>query len=193
MKKIISLNALSTAFFLLLGIPMGFSSLAQTSNMAFTSVKTNKNMNDQSYSTTILVEQSPVEAYNAINNPRAWWSEDIEGNTVKVNDEFTYHFGDSHRSKLKVTESAPGKKVVWLVEENYWKSFKDQKEWVGNKITFDISKEGDKTKLVFTQFGLVPTYECYKACDWAWTGFVQKSLKSLIETGKGQLKWYEQK
>ena len=92
---------------------------------------------------------------------------------------------------MKVTELIPGKKVVWLVEENYFKNAKDQTEWVGNEIVFDISKLGDKTKVTFTQIGLVPSYNCYKSCDWAWTGFVQKSLQSLIKTGKGELQWFK--
>ena len=83
--------------------------------------------------------------------------------------------------------------MAWLVQENYFKNAKDQNEWVGNKITFEISKQGDKTKLVFTQIGLVPSYDCYKACEWAWTGFVQKSLQSFITTGKGLLTWYQDK
>ena len=137
--------------------------------------------------------------------------EKIEGNTDKLNDEWNYHFGDNHRSKIKTIEMIPDKKVAWLVEENYFKNAKDQSEWVGNKIVFEISKQNktkqnktkqnktkqnktkqNKTQLGFTQVGLVPTYDCYKACQWAWTGFVEKSLLSLITTGKGQLKWYEQ-
>lgn len=149
-------------------------------------------MNNQDFATTILVDQSPAEVFEAINNPRSWWSEDIEGSTDTLNGEWTYHFKDSHRSKLKTIEMIPGKKVVWLVEDNYFTWTKDESEWTGNKITFEISKQGDKTKVVFTQIGLVPTYECYSACQSAWTGFVQKSLRSLITTGKGQLKWYEQ-
>ena len=93
---------------------------------------------------------------------------------------------------MKTTELVPDKKVVWLVEENYFKFTKDPNEWIGNQIVFDISREGNKTKLVFTQIGLVPAYECFNVCRDAWTGFVQKSLQSLIATGKGQLKWYEQ-
>jgi len=148
-------------------------------------------MKDQSFTTTILVDQSPAEVFKAINNPRAWWSEDIGGNPDKLNEEWTYHFGDNHRSKMKTIEMIPDKKVVWLVEENYFKFTKDPNEWVGDKITFEISKKGDKTQLVFTQLGLVPAYECYNVCEGAWTGFVQQSLQSLITTGKGQLKWYE--
>lgn len=148
-------------------------------------------MKSQNFTTTILVDQSPAEVYKAVNNPKAWWTDDIEGNPEKLNDEWNYHFGDNHRSKLKTIELVPGRKVTWLVEENYFKNAKDQGEWVGNTITFEISKEGDKTKLVFTQIGLVPAYDCYKACEWAWTGFVQKSLKSLIAVGKAEPKWFE--
>jgi len=148
-------------------------------------------MNNQNFTTSILVGQTPAEVFKAINNPRAWWSEEIEGTTDKLNSEWNYHFGDNHRSKMKVIEMIPDKKVVWLVEENYFKNARGQTEWVGNKITFEISKHDDKTKLVFTQIGLVPSYNCYKSCDWAWTGFVQKSLHSLITTGKGQLQWYK--
>ncbi len=148
-------------------------------------------MNSQNFSTTILVDQSASEVYTAVNNPRAWWSEEISGITDKPGEEWNYHFGDNHRSKMKTTEMIPDKKVVWLVEENYFKFTKDPGEWTGNQITFEISRLGDKTKLVFTQIGLVPAYECYAVCRDAWTGFVQKSLYSLITTGKGQLKWYQ--
>jgi hypothetical protein len=150
-------------------------------------------MENQNFSTRILVEQPPTEVFKAVNNPRAWWSEEIEGNTDKINDEWTYHFKDNHRTKMKTIELIPDKKVVWLVEENYFSFTKDPDEWVGNKITFEITNQGDKTQLVFTQIGLVPAYECYKVCHDAWTGFIQKSLQSLITTGKGQLTWYEQR
>lgn len=149
-------------------------------------------MENQNFTTTILVSQSPAEVFKAINNPKAWWSEDIDGDTDKLNAEWAYHFGDSHRCKMKTIEIIPDQKVVWLVEENYFKSIKDKNEWVGNQITFDIFKQENKTQMVFTQVGLVPAYECYNVCRDAWTGFIQKSLRSLITTGKGQLRWYEQ-
>lgn len=148
-------------------------------------------MDHQDFTTTILVEQSPAEVYKAVNNPKAWWSDVIEGTTDKLNEEWTYYHGDNHRTKLKVVEMIPEKKVVWLVEENYFKSFKDQTEWVGNKITFEISRVNNKTQLVFTQVGLTSAYECYDACQYAWTGFIQKSLYSLITTGQALPKWYE--
>ncbi len=149
-------------------------------------------MEQQNFSTTILVEQSPEEVYKAIINPRAWWNEGIEGKTDQLNAEWNYHFEDNHRTKMKNIEMIPGKKVVWLVEENYFKFTKNPNEWVGDRIVFDISKQGDKTQLVFTQVGLVPESECYDVCFNAWTGYIQKSLKSLITTGRGELRWYQQ-
>jgi hypothetical protein len=88
-------------------------------------------MDNQNFTTTIVVEQSPAEVFKAINNPRAWWSEEIEGITDQLNAEWNYQFGNNHRSKMKVIELIPDKKVAWLVEENYFKNAKDQQNgWV---------------------------------------------------------------
>ena len=148
-------------------------------------------MEAKNFTTTILVDQSPAEVFQAINNPRLWWSEEIEGNTDRLNEEWTYRFEENHRSTMKTIEMTPGEKVVWLVKDNYFKFTKDPGEWTGNEITFDISRQGDKTQLVFTQVGLVPSYECYNVCHDAWTVFIQRSLQSLIRTCKVDVKWYQ--
>ena len=143
-------------------------------------------MNNKSFSTTILVDQTPEEVFNAVTNVRGWWSEEIEGGTSKLNDEFNYHFQDVHRCKIKLVEVVPNKKVVWLVLENYFKFTKDKTEWVNTKVIFDIDQKDNKTQLRVTHDGLVPEYECYDICENAWTQYVQQSLKNLISTGKGQ-------
>jgi Activator of Hsp90 ATPase homolog 1-like protein len=143
-------------------------------------------MQNQNFTTTQLINQTPEEVFNAINNPRGWWSEEIEGSTDKLNDEFSYHYEDVHRCKMKIIEFIPDEKVVWLVMDNYFSFTKDKSEWKGNKIIFEIAKKNNKTQLQFTQEGLVPEYECYDICQNAWTTYIQKSLHSLITTGKGQ-------
>lgn len=143
-------------------------------------------MENQNFTSTFLVEQTPEEVFSAINNVRGWWSEEIEGITQKLNDEFAYHFQDVHRCKMKIIESIPGKKVVWLCTDNYFNFTKDKSEWIGTKIIFEISKQGNKTQLRFTHEGLVPEYECYNACVNGWTQYITQSLPSLIRTGKGQ-------
>ena len=138
------------------------------------------------FTTTILVDKTPNEVFDAINNVRGWWSEEIEGETSKLNDEFILRYEDVHRCRIKLTEVIPGKKVVWLVEENYFNFTKDSSEWTGNQIVFDITKKDNKTQLQFTQIGLVPEEECYDICSKAWTTYVTRSLRDLIVTGKGQ-------
>ena len=143
-------------------------------------------MTTSDFTTTILVDQSPKEVFDAINNVRGWWSEEIEGSTDKLNDEFIYHYEDVHRCKMKLIEVIPNKKVVWLVLDNYFKFTKDKSEWKGNKIIFEITEKDHKTQLQFTQLGLVPEYECYDICRDAWSIYIKNSLRSLITTGKGQ-------
>ncbi|GAC1300692.1 MAG: SRPBCC domain-containing protein [Mucilaginibacter sp.] len=138
------------------------------------------------FTTTLLVDQTPKEAFDAINNVRGWWSEEIEGGTSKLNDEFKYHFEDIHSCKMKLLEVIPDKKVVWLVLENYFKFTQDKSEWIGTRISFEISEKDNKTQIRFTHQGLVPAYECFEICRDAWTGYIQNSLGSLIRTGKGQ-------
>lgn len=142
-------------------------------------------MSDQNYTTTFMVDQTPEEVFNAINNVRGWWSEEIEGSTDELGAEFKYHFKDVHRSTIKVTELVPGKKVAWHVLDNYFSFTKDETEWIDTNITFDIAKNGDKTEVRFTHVGLVPQYECYNACSEGWSTYINGSLWSLITTGKG--------
>lgn len=143
-------------------------------------------MTTPDFTTTLVVDQTPEEVFNAINNVRGWWSQEIEGNTERLNDEFTYHYKDVHISKMKLIEVIPNKKVVWLVMDNYFKFTKDESEWKGNKIIFEIDQKDNKTQLKFTQVGLVPQYECYDICRDAWSNYINNSLRSLITTGKGQ-------
>jgi hypothetical protein len=143
-------------------------------------------MTTTDFTTSILVNQSPKEVFNAINNVRGWWSEEITGSTNQLNEEWAYHYQDVHRCKMKIVEFIPNKKVVWLVTENYFSFTKDKGEWKGTKIIFEISEKDNQTQLQFTHLGLVPEYECYDICENAWDTYVQKSLYSLITTGKGQ-------
>ena len=148
--------------------------------------KTEYNMTNTSFTTTIMVSENPNKVYDAINNVRGWWSEEIEGSTDELNKVFDYHFKDLHRCSIKVTELVPSNKVVWLVTENNFSFTKDKEEWKGTRMIFEITPEGSKTKMTFTHEGLMPEHECYNVCHDAWTGFIQSSLYNLIVTGKGQ-------
>jgi len=143
-------------------------------------------MNNQDFTTTFLVDQTSQEAFHAINNVRGWWTERVEGNTSRLNDEFSVQFWDVHYSKQKLIEVIPDTKVVWLITDSRLTFLEDQREWTGTKIVFEINKVGKQTQVRFTQLGLVPGIECFTDCSNAWNNYIQTSLKNLITTGKGQ-------
>jgi hypothetical protein len=142
-------------------------------------------MKDHSLTLTFSVEQSPQQVFDAVNNVRAWWSGEIDGETDRLGAEFTYRYKDMHRSTQKITKFVPGRKVVWHVADAELNFVKDKNEWNGTDIVFEIAEHDGKTELRFTHVGLVPAFECYGGCSGAWGFYVGDSLRSLITTGKG--------
>jgi hypothetical protein len=143
-------------------------------------------MKTEGYTTSFTVDRTPEEVFNAINNVRGWRSGEIQGDTDKLGAEFTYRVQDVHRSKQKITEFMPGKKVVWHVLDGYLGFVKDKSEWKGTDIVFEIAEKGDKTEVRFRHMGLVPSYECYKNCSNAWGMLINGNLRKLITTRKAQ-------
>jgi hypothetical protein len=139
------------------------------------------------FTTTFPVDKTPKEAFDAINNVRAWWPGDIEGTTDELGAEFSYRYKDVHYSKQKVTELVPGKRVAWRVVESLLNFIDDKNEWKGTEIVFDIARKGDQIEVRFRHVGLVPGIECYGACSNAWGSIINGSLRSLITTGAGKL------
>lgn len=182
-KLIIAFSALAASS--LIGCNGNITQSANTKNSTGT-IKTTSTMPDTNYTSTIIVDKTPTDAYNAVKNFRGWWSEDIDGATDKLNEEFFYHYKDVHLCKMKLIEAVPDKRLVYLVLDNQFNFIKDKSEWINTKLIFEISKENNKTKVQFTHEGLTPDYECYNVCKDAWTKYINGSLKGLIENGKGE-------
>ncbi|HSZ33883.1 MAG TPA: SRPBCC domain-containing protein [Puia sp.] len=143
-------------------------------------------MANKDYSVALVVDASAKEVFRDINNVTKWWTEEFYGNSNKLNDEFTVHFGDVHVSTQKLIEFVPEKKLVWLVTKSRLNFIRDMQEWNNTKISFELSEEGEQTQVKFTHHGLVPEVECYKDCSKGWDYYIKGSLFKLLTTGKGK-------
>ena len=137
------------------------------------------------FTITLGADKTAEEVFNAITNVRKWWSgyysEQIEGNTEKLHDEFIFRAGrGTHYSKQKLIEVIPNKKIVWLVTDSELSFLQNKTEWTGTKIIFEISRKAGKTQMVFTHQGLNAEVECYDACSPAWTQYLQNRLLPMI-------------
>lgn len=143
-------------------------------------------MENQNYNATIAVSQTANEVFKSINSVSKWWTENIEGNSEKLNDVFTVNFGDSNFVTHKLIDIVSNQKIVWLVTDCHLSWFKDKTEWTNTKMSFEISPGDHNTQISFTHIGLVPELECYDNCIKGWDQYIKGSLLRLITEGKGQ-------
>jgi hypothetical protein len=137
------------------------------------------------YHADIEVHHSPQKAFDAICRVSDWWTENIEGNTVSLNDEFIVRFGETF-SKFKILEIIPGGKLIWYVLDCNLHWMNDKKEWKDTKILWQISGSGNSSRISMTHIGLNAGIECFEDCTKGWNHYVKVSLFKLIEDGKGE-------
>ncbi len=136
------------------------------------------------YHASINVNTSARKAAEAISNPSAWWTENLEGSAKNVNDIFTVTFGETF-VRFKITEMIPEKRIVWQVEDCNLHWLKDKTEWNNTSILWEISHNNGSTQIEMTHIGLRPGIECFEACEKGWDQYVKDSLFSLLKEGKG--------
>ncbi len=143
-------------------------------------------MSQEHFTTTFSVTQPAEQVFRAIHDVRGWWSGEVEGHTDRLGAEFTYRYKSLHCSRQKVTELVPGRRVVWHVVDSQLTFLKDNSEWNGTDIIFEIAGNGGQTEVRFTHAGLSPRIECYSQCSNAWGLLIGGNLLQLITTGKAQ-------
>lgn len=142
-------------------------------------------MQNQDLQIKLIVSAKPEAVFQAINNVRRWWSEEITGSTAQLNDEFSYKYEDVHHCEIKIIKTIPNKIVEWYIKNNYFKFTIDKNEWTGTTIRFEIIEQSDCTEIIFTHIGLTDQLECFEICSGAWSNYILSSLKNLILTGTG--------
>jgi len=109
-----------------------------------------------------------------------WWTTDTTGDS-KVGGMLKTLFSVDGKVlggfDLAVRELVPGKRVLWQVIEG-------PAEWIGTKIDFQLRQEGAYSIVMFKHEGWKQPVEFMHHCSTKWAIFLM-SLKSLVETGKG--------
>lgn len=139
------------------------------------------------YTSTTLLNCSESTVFNALTiGIPCWWTEMFEGTGENSGDVFTVRFGESVHKTMQVQELSHNKKIVWHVADSLIDipQLKNQTEWIGTTIVWEIFKRENSTELRLTHIGLSPDIECYTICAGGWKQFTE-SIKLFVETGKG--------
>lgn len=141
-------------------------------------------MTNKNYTYSFVTTQEPAAIFDRLTDVRKWWSglfnETITGKSQVLGDEFSFSAGDGmHYSKQKLTGLVPKQSLVWEVVESRLSFLKDQDEWTGTHIRFDLAPEGAGTRVTFTHQGLSHDIECYGSCSSAWNGYLTNLEKTL--------------
>ena len=143
-------------------------------------------MSNISYSKEILVSANPEAVYNAITKQIDKWWTTSSTEALEVGDILTVRFGETTFKIMSVINAIPNQILEWNIKEANidHEDFSKKDEWVGTEIKWEIEKTTEGSKIIFTHEGLVPTFECYDACQGGWNYFLG-SLKDFLNTGKG--------
>lgn len=126
----------------------------------------------------IAIQNSPAAVYKALTTQKGlagWWTRpDAEGTKLGARMRFIFKDGGP---AMEVIELTPSKHVSWRCIDG-------PSEWLNTVLTFDISRVGKETVLLFAHRGWREESEFMAHCSCKWAYFML-SLKSLLEDGHG--------
>jgi hypothetical protein len=142
----------------------------------------------QDYQCTVSAKVSAEEAYRKVARVAEWWNRQSTGKAQEVGDTFRVDFGQTWVD-FKVVEAVPNKRIVWQVEDCNLHRLKDQKEWKGTSVIWDLATANGTTMVRMTHAGLTPAVECFEACEAGWNFHVGESFLRLLTEDRGLPDW----
>ena len=138
----------------------------------------------------LTLPAEPEAVYEAVLNADQWWSRHVDlkdqGGEVMT---FRFPSADFHVT-VRIEALDPGRHVEWVcLDAKHPRSagYANPRDWVGTRMHFDVeTAQAGQTHLVFTHVGLTPQLESHEACAEGWNHYVGKSLKALVESGRGE-------
>jgi uncharacterized protein YndB with AHSA1/START domain len=107
-----------------------------------------------------------------------WWTRDGVRGESSEGSKVEFYFGSPEAAAvMEVTQLNPEGQVGWHCVEG-------ADEWVGTKLTFDLTDKDNETVVMFAHADWRHPSEFMAHCSARWAYFLL-SMKSLLETGKG--------
>jgi uncharacterized protein YndB with AHSA1/START domain len=127
----------------------------------------------------LLIDAPPDVMYRAVTEQKGlagWWTVQALATPV-AGSVADFKFGDRYHTAMRVVSLEPSRRVEW-------ECITGDEEWVGTRVAFDLSRQGDQTLLRFVHSGWRKVTDFYASSNYNW-GYYLTSLKSYCETGKG--------
>jgi uncharacterized protein YndB with AHSA1/START domain len=129
----------------------------------------------------VCISAPLAKVYEAVATPQGiseWWTRDGVRGESSEGSKLQFFFGQPEPAAvMEVTRLSPEGHVGWNCVEG-------ADEWVGTKLTFDLTEGDDETVVMFTHADWRSPSEFMAHCSARWAYFLL-SLKSLMETGTG--------
>jgi uncharacterized protein YndB with AHSA1/START domain len=107
-----------------------------------------------------------------------WWTRDGVRGEPSEGSRLQFFFGQPNPAAvMEVSRLDPDGHVGWICLEG-------ADEWVGTKLSFDLTQKGEETVVLFAHADWREPVEFMAHCSARWAYFLL-SLKSYLETGTG--------
>lgn len=139
---------------------------------------------DYQHSFTVPASMETVYAALTAGIP-AWWTEDFSGKATQPGEVFTVRFGGTFMT-FRIDAALPGHKLTWTCTDNLqdMPGLSHRTEWIGTRMHWQLTPEGNSTRLEMVHEGLNPEMECWDICQQGWNFFLG-SLRKVLEGEKG--------
>jgi uncharacterized protein YndB with AHSA1/START domain len=126
------------------------------------------------------IRGSAVDIYELLTTDSGlskWWTSDTRG-AGEAGSTIEFRFGDNGPDFV-VIELIPGRLVRWRHSGDV------PEDWKGSEVSFELREDRKQTVVNFSHYNWAKSDAFLAHCSTKW-GVFMMSLKSCIETGKGQ-------
>lgn len=123
------------------------------------------------------IKSAPEKVFGAITRPAdvdRWWSLKCSGDPV-MGGEYRLFFGEPWDWRARVSRFEQDKVFEWTMTTA-------SDDWVGTRVGFVLSPEGDGTKVRFYHAGWAEETEHFRISSYCWA-MLLRLLKVYVETG----------